>query len=609
LNGTSFVANGVALQQGNNNIQISANNTGGNASDAVGVTYVIPQPTVQPPTVNITNPNQNPFNTNQNTATINATITNVTNANQVTFNVNGRNLTNFTLNGTNFTANGIGLQNGNNTITITATNAGGNASDNATIIYTAPQPLPTVDITSPNNGASFNTNSTSVAATITNVASANNVTFTVNGQPSRNFTLNGTTFVANGVTLQQGNNTIQITATNNAGNASDNVAVTYVIPQPTVQPPTVNITAPANNSGTATPNTNVTATITNITSASQITFTVNGQPVRNFNFGGTSFTANNVGLQQGTNNIVITATNAGGTASDNVNVEFKLPPPTVNITNPAQSPSNTNQNTATINATIQNVAAANQITCKVNGRITSNFGYQNGNFTLSNVQLQQGNNTVEISATNAVGNASDNTTIIYTAPVQAPTVNITNPSRNVLSTDQNTATIAATITNVNSPNEVTFTVNGQTNTNFTLNGNNFVANGVNLQNGNNAIVISATNAGGTASDNATITYTPLAEPTVNITSPSANPSTVSNNTVSIVATINNVTDASNVTFTVNGQPSRNFTFRGNSFTANNVVLQDGNNDISVAGTNRIGTATDRTVIVSFVEFVHPFPSV
>ena len=608
FSGTSFNANNIALQQGSNNILISASNQDGTASDQTVINYQ-PVRTATPPTVVITNPTANPLNIQVASQSINATITNVSSAANVSFTINGVANNNFTLNGTSFTANNINFSRGTSTVIITANNQDGTASDQTVINYQAtriPTP-PTVTITNPTaNPLNIQVAGQNINATITNVSNAANVSFTVNGVPNTNFTLNGTSFTANNVIFGQGSNTVVISASNQDGTASDQTVINYQPVKETL-PPTVTITNPtANPLNTQSATQNISATITNVRRAANVTFTINGVANTNFTFSGTSFTASNVTLNQSANNIVITASNTDGTASDQTVINYQPvstpKPPTVIITNPANEVSNSGVANVTINSTILNVNNASGVTFTVNGQQNNNFTLSGTSFSANNVQLNEGSNNIVIRATNQDGNASDNASITYTKPQDVriptpPTVVITNPSTEPFTTNNATAVINATITNVSNAQNVTFTVNGQNVRNFSLSGTSFSASGINLNPGNNTFVVSATNKDGNVSDNATIVYNaPVQPPVVTITTPSTNPYNSSTNTTSIRATILNVANAQGVSFMVNGQYVTNFTFTGTSFSASNLPLNSGSNNFTITGTNSAGSDVKSTVV-------------
>jgi hypothetical protein len=611
FSGNRINANGINLVQGNNNINIVVTNADGTASDNTTIIYRQPEPVVvqNPPTVQITNPSANPFNTTNNVANISAQTTNIVRSNQITFTLNGRNVTNFTFN--NGTINSpLVLQQGANNIVIRVENNDGNASDQTLINYSLPCQQPTIAVQSP---ANTNSNSVSIQANMTNISQVSQVRFTVNGQANSNFSLRNGNFTANVSNLQQGANSFTLSATNDCGTASENFTVTYNIPAPVVvrTPPTVNITNPAANPfNSSSSTTNINATITNVNSVRDVTFTINGQASTNFSLRGTAFAASNVSLVSGNNTVVITGTNPDGTASDQTTIVYNAPcpQPTIALLSPA---TNSSVNTASVDAqaTFVGINNKNQVAFTVNGRKADfNFSTQgaNGSFSTTVNGLQQGANTLVISVTNNCGTATQTFTVTYNAPAPVvvptpPTVNITNPSSDPFTSSSDNVNINATITNVSSMRGVTFTVNGQANSNFSLRGTSFAAMNVSLNNGRNTIVITGTNPDGTASDQTVVIYNaPVVvptPPTVQITSPSGNPFSSPSDQINIAATITNVATSTGVTFTVNGRRNTNFSLLGNRFTANNVALQQGNNDIVITGTNPDGTASDQTVII------------
>jgi hypothetical protein len=286
LNGTNFTANNVVLQPGNNIIVISAVNGSGRASDQVLVVYntqntTLTQANVAPPSVNITAPSANPFNTSLASTTITATITGVLNTNQVQFIVNGMVNTNFNLSGNTFTANNVILAAGSNNITINVSNSSGNASDNTVIIYN--QPLaPVVTITEPSVNP-YNTTSpnASIRATVQNVRNQSNIAFTVNGQYVTNFTFNAPNFVASNIPVRAGANTFTIIANNNTGTDSESTTINY---EPVDAPTITDMTAGAQATQNQGCNVRVYAGLNNVNNINEITFRVNGVVTTGFTF-------------------------------------------------------------------------------------------------------------------------------------------------------------------------------------------------------------------------------------------------------------------------------------------------------------------------------------
>jgi len=136
--------------------------------------------------------------------------------------------------------------------------------------------------------------------------------------------------------------------------------------------------------------------------------------------------------------------------------------PQVNITNPRNSNTETENDRATINANIRYVENKNDIEFVVNGRGVNNFNYNRRDNQFSGVaQLREGRNEIEIIARNSAGSDRDNVVIVYKERAKLPRVNITTPSRSPYETTQSNINIRAELENVNSKNDVQFYVNGR----------------------------------------------------------------------------------------------------------------------------------------------------
>jgi hypothetical protein len=345
---------------------------------------------------------------------------------------------------------------------------------------------------------------------------------------------------------------------------------------------------------------NIKATILNVASKNEVTFKVNGQTNTNFSLSGTNFTANNMSLLVGNNTLTITGRNNAGQDSKSTVIVYKLPQkkPTVVITSPNQNPFNTSANKVNITATILNVASKNDVTFTINGQTNTNFSFSGTTFVATNVSLNQGNNTFVVTGRNGAGQDSKSTLVVYTLAIPKPIVTITIPAQSSLTTLTNVTTIKATILNVSSKSGVSFSVNGRANANFSFSGTNFTASNIPLNVGNNTFVITGTNSAGRDTKTTLVIYKlPQKKPTVVITSPNQNPFSTLTNKVNVTATILNVSNKSQVAFSVNGQVSTSFSFIGTSFTAINVPLDTGNNVFVITGTNGAGQDTKSTVVI------------
>ncbi len=619
FSGTSFSANNIYLQTGNNTLVVKGKNDAG--EDAQTLVVIYNKPTAKPPVVNITNPSQNPYTTQSSTAPINAIIYNVDSRNGITFTVNGAKVTNFYLAGTSFSATISNLRSGANSITISGRNSVGQDTKTTVIVYNKPvtTPRPIVNITTPNRNP-YNTTNTAaeIRASIQNVASKNEVTFTVNGQITTNFSYSNGAFRATNVELIAGNNIMVVSGRNSAGQDSKSTTIIYNKPV-VVAKPVVTITTPNRNPyNTTSTAAEIRASIQNVASKNEVTFTVNGQRTTNFSYSNGAFRATNVELIAGANIMVVLGRNSAGQDSKSTTIFYSkpvvTPKPIVTISTPNRNPYNTTSTAANIKASIQNVASKNEVTFTINGQRATNFSYSNGAFKATNIELVAGANIIVISGRNSAGQDSKSTTIVYSKPVVVakPVVTITTPNRNPYNTTNTAAEVRASIQNVASKNEVTFTVNGQRTTNFSYSNGAFKATNIELETGANIMVVLGRNSAGQDSKSTTIIYSePVVEPApiVRIYAPDMSPANTRNATEIIRGNIRNVANRNGVTFTVNGQSFNNFTYNNGAFTATGIPMKVGKNTLVLTGRNTGGQDSKTVIFIYTKPVVIPAPVV
>jgi hypothetical protein len=625
LDGKGDVLVNTRLQEGNNNLRIVAKNKAGQAEDQTTVYY---ERALEKPFVDITDPYANPYTTDKDNYAIAATVRNVASSNDIELYVNGRQQSSFSYNNERLTAN-VNLYEGNNVVRVRATNQDGTAEDETTIVYqfiagggnNNTNRAPLVDITSTSTPTS--TGRSTVVADIQNVDSKNNILFYVNGQRNYDFTFNAPNFRSE-VRLQNGNNTVQIRASNNYGQDQDEATITYNTgggynPLPTTPPsyqyqPTVNFTRPSNSYGTSnTPSYTVEASTRYVDSKNNIALNINGRRVYDFNFSSSSGRVSaNVGLDNGNNDVYIEVVNNYGRANDRTSIRYNAPapknPPSVAITKPSSNIS-TRSSSERVEATIKNVTSKNDIVFAVNGSRSTDFSFASGKL-IANVKLSLGNNNVSVRATNSDGSDEASVNIRYEAIVAPPTtptvpvpptVKITSISKPVstpMNPNSTKSTVLAVTQNVASKSDITFIANGRQSTDFTFEpkSGDFKAI-IDLQPGRNTVVIRVKNKDGNAEDTQSVDFATTQQqqpPRVNISSPS-NGSSSKTAAIILKATITNVTSKSDVKITHNGKSVGTFTFISGLVNAP-ISLQEGNNDIIVQATNKDGNDEQRVSV-------------
>lgn len=592
------------LKPGRNDVVIQAFNPGGSAQDAAVINY---GQTGQSPTVQFTSPANDPYQSSQTAITVRARVQHVTGKQNLNFTVNGRSTTNFSFSGTEFVAS-IRLSAGTNALVLSGTNQYGQASDQVKIIYGSGQNPkgPQVNITKPAASSSTTQNQKAdIIAQVLNVNSKADIKLTVNGSNITNFTFSGTTLRAT-VNLKSGANTVKVQAFNPQGSAKDDVSIRYELPSPQ-NPPTVNITSPANNTKTDKSRINVRAILKHISKKEQIDFQINGKRITNFSFqpGSGELTAS-VDLRLGQNPIKITATNSDGTDSDQITIRFeRAPPPTVDITAPANN-AIVYETGITLKATINYVSNKSDILLQLNGQKVSNFSFIGGKLS-ANLQLRSGGNTIKVSATNAYGTDQDQILVTYRkATGPKPTIAFTNPKRTGLSVTAKTFSFRAQIQFVDSKSNLKVRLNGSLIKNFSYDTNTglLTANVTLKKAGKYTLLIEATNSDGTSTESSFInhksTQDPAPEPDVvinQISQPATNPLNPNIGTSGVEATISHISSSSQVQITLNGDAVTNFNFNGSTKKLTlDLIVPRGSNVLRITATNASGSDTEEATI-------------
>ncbi|MEM6316484.1 MAG: LamG domain-containing protein [Bacteroidota bacterium] len=298
-------------------------------------------------------------------------------------------------------------------------------------------------------------------------------------------------------------------------------------------PPTVTITTP-NGSPTTVKKaaTDVVATTKNIQKKKQIRFEVNGQQVSNFDFDPQQqLFQSAVRLVEGNNICQIKVTNADGTDEATTFIQYVKPqlpqapppppvrtpqPPIVTINQPQQNPYVADERVQRILASIEHVSNKSDITFRVNGKAISSFTFNKRKKAFESViQLEKGNNFIEITATNRDGKDNKTSILTYEPTKRPPKIIVLTPAKNPHSTQQATQKIRANVRYIDSKAGLQFSVNGQPFSDFSFDVNKklFEAT-IPLNEGFNLFQIVATNSDGTDNAIGQIQYQPASPPPV-----------------------------------------------------------------------------------------------
>lgn len=588
----------VYLLPGNNVFELYGTNESGTASDQTVIIYQRSSP--KPPVVTIQNPSQSNATANSQSFNFVGRVLNVSSKNQVQLTWNGSNVSNFTfdVNSGDVRAT-VNLISGNNSFDLKGSNSDGQDSKQANVIYRPTSTLqpPVVNFVNPSvNPENVSTSAYIVQATVTNVSSTSGLIVRVNGQAVTNYTFTNQT-VSLPLTLVRGANVIYVQGTNSAGTDHKETAI-YYQKVPTENPPLVTYLNPSVNPSTVgAASFLLKARVDEVSSSSQIQVKFNGSITSAFSFSSSSRELMmNVSLVEGSNVFEIKATNTAGSDTKSTVVIYRPAPknpPVVDITEPQQSPYSVQVTSFNLKAKVDNVQAKSQIVFKVNGTTTSSFSFDAITGQLSsNVYLQEGNNTINITASNNDGTDSDETVIIYKKPVvvNPPSIVYTNPSQPNKEVNNSAFVLEAKVLNVDSKNQISLKVNGlevpSTSYNFDLN-NKILTYAMTLIDGNNVFFIEASNPGGTADKTTNIRYAKILEPCeapkFSFVAPSTNGQKSTSASYVLKFTVESKTKLSALSVKVNGSVVT-CQSNGSTYSAN-INLIKGNNSIEVVGKN------------------------
>jgi len=328
---------------------------------------------------------------------------------------------------TNWSIPVVGLQVGNNVITVTARDAAGNAgTDILTVTYTVPDTtVPVVTITGPTTGSSYSTSSSTMTISGTGSDNVGVTAVTWNTDRGSSGTASGTTnWTASSVALQGGANVVTVTARDAAGNLGRaTLTVTYTPPDTSA--PTISILGPTSASSYKTTSSVVTlgGTSSDNMGVTAVTWASN-RGGSGFSSGTTNWSVPSVSLQGGSNVITMTAQDAAGNKGTAVlTVNYTVPDttlPVVTITGPTSADTYaTNSPSFSIGGTASDNVGVTQVTWQ---NSLGGSGTATGTTTWSAAMtLQLGTNVITVTARDAAGNpATDVLSVTYSAPPPPP---------------------------------------------------------------------------------------------------------------------------------------------------------------------------------------------
>ncbi len=361
----------------------------------------------------------------------------------------------------------IALAAGPNLITVTATDAAGNAGTDQITVHRDNTP-PTVSITIPAaNPFVTGSNSVNMSGSASDLVSLFRVTWSNDRGTSGTATLLAGTWSAT-VTLASGLNVITVTAEDSAGNTSTaQRTINY-----DATPPVIGITSPVANAATASANVNMNGPVTDNVQVSTVTW--QNQSMAPPNTGnatvtGTTWTALNVPLVAGANTIQVTATDGVGlSSSSSVTVYRDTTDPTVTITLPTPNPTFTT-GAATIDLGggstddigVQTITWARQAPpgtpIDAGVGVVANPGSPSSTWSIGSIPLLSNlANQITVTVTDRVGKQATDV-ITVTNSSSAPSVVVSSPPSNPFPTSASSIVVSGSASDDTTVNSVTVT--------------------------------------------------------------------------------------------------------------------------------------------------------
>jgi glucodextranase-like protein len=335
-----------------------------------------------------------------------------------------------------------GLVPGSNTITVTATDAAMNTSSKTiTVVYTPA--APSLTITTATNTFTKLITGYTITGTV-DAGSTVAVTNTTTGG-SGNATVTGTDWSYLATQLQEGPNSLTVTATK-ASSAANTKSV--VVIRDTVTPNLI-VSAIADGSYSASSTQNIAGRVVDDYPGT-VSMTVNGGAATTVATSDFSFPAT---LQPGANTVVVQATDLAGNVSfsNTRTINYDPAKPLITISTPADN-SYTNTSAATISGSVSNPATATVTVGGVPVTVTA------GAWGPAPVTLVNGLNTISVVATSGANSAQEKRTVTFDP--SAPALAITSPAQDITAgINVANITISGTVTDAGSPITLTAKVN------------------------------------------------------------------------------------------------------------------------------------------------------
>jgi len=488
----------------------------------------------------------------------------------------------------------------NDTVTFRAvSDYAAQSSDQAQISVDVITP-PSVTITTPTDGLTYNAANPSIdlGGTASGELSVTKVEWATDHGTSG--TCVGTSeWTASNIRLAPGSNVITVTATDSASRTG---TATLTVVYNDATPPSVAITTPVSSATYTTNNQQLgmAGTASDNDGVQTVSWS-NNRGGSGSCTGTAAWSIDSISLALGENVITVSASDAAGNVGmDILTVTYNdTTPPSVAITAPVSSATYaTNSPQLKMAGTASDSIGVTAVSWSSN-RGGSGTGTGTTAWGVDSIPLASGENVITISASDAAGNVGTSTlTVTYSPDPLAPTISITSPTSAATYTT-NTPAFGLSGTASDSVGVQTLSWSSDRGGSGACSGTtSWSASGITLLLGHNVITVTATNTSEkTATDVIMVVYTGLHAPTVSITGPTANSTySASSKSLNIAGTAAHDVGIAGVAWS-NSRGGSGSCTGTTTWTASGIALKTGSNVITVTATSTLGvTGTDTLTV-------------
>jgi hypothetical protein len=355
------------------------------------------------------------------------------------------------LSGANWVASNIPLIMGLNNITVTATDADGPIVRTVSVTRTVP---PSVSLALTINIPPAATLGAAIAlsGTVTGGSGTVRVTWLSNTGAADKASVSGANWAIVSIPLKVGLNLITVTAVDSTGSVSSSVSVIRI-----ASPLAMTIDAPPATTTSAT--IFLSGTVTGGTGAPSVSWTTGTGQAGGSSINGSVWAVMSIPLATGLNSITVTGADPSGNVSRVVNVIRTANPITLTINAP---PATTTATTMSLSGTVTGGSGSPAISWTNGMGAFDGASISGTNWTISNIPLSIGVNTITVTAADATASVSSSvsvTRIAGVADTTGPTLAITYPSSTSVATTLASLTFTGMASDLSGVASVTFSTN------------------------------------------------------------------------------------------------------------------------------------------------------